>query len=138
MTRYLKVTESNPGSFQVRLEPNAYIKGDVAVNVDITTNPQPFDDGRAEHLLNVYPGLVEEVAVSDVPDEFLSVEDAPELDAPEPETETEPGRFACKVEDCDKDYASQTNLDRHTKAFHGNPLQKLFARKINKDDPDAE
>ena len=135
MTRYLKVTESNPGSFQVRLEPNAYIKGDVAVNVDITTDPQPFDDGRAEHLLNVYPGQVEEVAVSDVPDEFLSVEDTPE---PETETESESERFACKVEDCDKDYASQTNLARHTKAFHGNPLQKLFALKINEDDPDAE
>ena len=122
MSRYIKKTESNQGPFQVRLDPNPSVKGDVETFVDITDDPQPFEDGRAQHILNSYPKLVEEVPFCDVAKEFLSVEDAPDLDAPDP-------RFACGVEDCGKDYATEKNLEKHRKSIHGNLLEKLLTPK---------
>lgn len=121
MSRYIKKTESNIGPFQVRIEPNAYVKGEVAWNVDITEDPQPFEDGVAEYLINAYSRQVEEVSLEDVPLEFLSAEDVP----PPPDE-----RFACEVEDCGKDYVSQANLDKHAKGVHGNLLERLVTAKV--------
>lgn len=113
MSRYIKKTESNPGPFEVRLEANIYVRNSVARNVEITDDPQPFETNEAQHLLNTNPGLVEEVALEDVPEKFLSEADRPE-------------RIKCDVEDCGRDYASQANLEKHRKSTHGNLLEKLL------------
>jgi hypothetical protein len=113
---YLKKHEDNIGPFQVRVEPI----NEEPYYVDITDDPQAFTKGISAGLLSKYSKHIVEVALEDVPAELLHESDVPESD-----------RFACEVEDCGKDYATQANLDKHTSGAHGNLAQKLFAVKID-------
>lgn len=109
---YLIKQPSNIGPFQVRVDPDS--DEATAYYTDITETPQPFTPGIAAGLLSQYPKHIAAVEIEDVAAGLLH----------------ESERYACKVEDCDKDYSTQNNLDRHSKDIHGNLLQQL-AGKIN-------
>ena len=105
---YLKKSPTNVGPFSVRVDPDS--NPATAYYVDITDEPQGFVPGIAAGLLASYPRQLESVAIEDVPTDLLHPDDAP--------------RFDC--EHCEKDYASQSNLDRHMKSSHGNILEQLL------------
>ena len=119
---YLKKHEDNLGPFHVPVEPI----NEAPYYVDITDDPQSFTAGISAGLLSKYSKHIVEVALEDVPAEFLH-----ESDVPEPE----PSRFACEVEGCGKDYATQSNLDKHTKGTHGSLIERLSTAKVVESEP---
>ena len=63
MARLIKTTVKNPGGFSVRLEPNATDPAGKARYVELSHEPVELDDADAQHVLNTYPGKVEEIII---------------------------------------------------------------------------
>ncbi|MAH46573.1 hypothetical protein CMI37_12150 [Candidatus Pacearchaeota archaeon] len=63
MVRLIKTTVKNPGGFSVRVEPNATDPAGKPRYVELSHEPAELDDADAQHILNTYPGKVEEIIV---------------------------------------------------------------------------
>jgi len=105
---YIKKDPTNVGPYQVLVVP---ADGE-EYRVDITENPQPFEQQIGEAILAGHSKKVVEVAVEDVSNDLRHPDDR--------------DRVACPAEVCDKDYATQANLDKHIKSSHGNIIEQLL------------
>ena len=69
--RQIITTVKNPGGFQVRVEPNAVDKNGKAYYLQLSETPVDLPNDVAQHILNVYPGKVEEVLAETVEEQVI-------------------------------------------------------------------